>query len=527
MGKWQPANLRLAAPRILAVLALTLALPVSAQDQDAAEIAGLVRSAPLPDAGLIVDPAVRADAGCGSAGSGNQFAASVLHCPFAATSIGLNFGQRIDLPDGVLAMRMGFGRGNDASLSLDRQLLQRSGALLRESSLMAIGGDATLFDRRLKISSDMGWSSSWETALSPNRGPNRKGYQLEGFAQRHAFEFQAIDRKGLRWKIDGWLSRSSEDFRTGTIAGIGNLLMGMGDMDRIGTRFDVGNLSLRLSLLENRTNISRNRSTLVSAGYGGITLSLRNQRGSTMPQPGLSVGTAQSTGSSLALDFDIFTLAPMVALQGKGLASLLPTQFTLTLDDRTVQRPASALRPLTRRRGADLFGTWKTALGDTTIDYGWDSLINPLGNRLERNRQLMVSHSVRLGGWSLYANLLSLRTKAIGGDDDSTLYYSAALSRTFANGTRVRIEIGRDTQSLGGVASDFTLRDKSHRAKVELDLSAPLQSRLQNNSVHFSLAAQVRLNRSGYQLRFLDELLDEGTEGYSRQGILASFGYSF
>jgi hypothetical protein len=45
--------------------------------------------------------------------------------------------------------------------------------------------------------------------------------------------------------------------------------------------------------------------------------------------------------------------------------------------------------------------------------------------------------------------------------------------------------------------------------------------------VHFTLAAQVRLSNSDYQLRFLDEVIDRGSDGYARQGVFAAFGYRF
>lgn len=480
---------------------------------------------PAPQA-IAADPVVRGARECGLSPTGSAGVPAWRPCPFAANSIGLNLARQVDLPDGQLTVRFGFARGNDAALSLDQQL-RRSSASFREGTLLTMGSEARLLNGRLRLTSDIAWSRTREI------GPGRPRDQLtplreeNGFSQRHGFEFAAIAQPGLRWQIDGAITRTSQDFRTDSVFGVGTLLAGDGDSDRIATRLDVGKLKLRASLADMRTIVSQNSTRSLSLGYGGVSLSLVKRRGQTLPQEGFAGSLARTSGTSVALDFDLLALAPMTVSQGKGLAVLLPQQFTLTADQREVERPGSALRPMTMRNSLGAFGLWTTPLGDTMIDYTRERLRDPLGNGIERSSQLMINHTMKLGGWGVRLDLLSLKTRAANGDDDSTLYYSAALSRNFRSGARLKLELASDAQSFGGLASDFTLRDKSHRAKLELDLSEPLQRRLANPSVHFTLAAQVRLNNSGYQLRFMDEVIDRGNDGYARQGVLASFGYRF
>jgi hypothetical protein len=239
-------------------------------------------------------------------------------------------------------------------------------------------------------------------------------------------------------------------------------------MDRLATRIDHGQWTLRASLSDMRTIASRNGLRKVSLEYSGITLAYSTRDGRSLPQRLIAISPAQTSGSSMAIELDLFSLAPLLAMQDKGLAVLLPRQLSATLNKREVARPLSALRPLTFRSGINLSGMWHTPLGDTLIDFERDRLIDPAGAQLERCSQLLVNHSVRIEGWSVNVNLLSLRTRAMGDDGDDTLYYSASLARTFASGAKLKFELGRDTQSFGGAASEFTLRDKSHRAKLEL-----------------------------------------------------------
>lgn len=483
------------------------------------------RALPAPQR-ITADPVVRRPAECGLAPFGDAAVPAWRPCPFAANSIGLNLSRQIDLPDGQVTMRLGFARGNDAALSLDQQL-RRSSASFRDGTLLTMGSEARLLDGRLKLTSDIGWSRTREINPGQLRDQRRPLREENGFSQRHGFEFTAIAQPGLRWQIDGAISRSSQDFRTDSLLGIATQLAGDGDSDRIATRLDVGKLKLRASLADMRTVVSENSTRSLALGYGGVSLSLVKRRGQTLPQEGFGGSLARTSGTSVALDFDLLALAPMTIGHGKGLALLLPQQFTLTADSREVERPGSALRPMTMRKSLGAFALWTTPLGDTMVDYTRDRLRDPMGNGIERSSQLMINHTMKLGGWGVRLDLLSLKTRAANGDDDGTLYYSAALSRNFRSGARLKLELGRDAQSFGGLASDFTLRDKSHRAKLELDLSAPLQRRLANPSVHFTLAAQVRLSKSDYQLRFMDEVLDRGSDGYARQGVLASFGYRF
>lgn len=503
---------------------LFAAAPTKAQTLQTAEPA-LAASASSDD--LAIDPAFRAGRECGGGTSDTGSAMTALRCPYAAHSVGLNLSRKLDVLDGQTQVRMGFARGNDAALSLERQLRRIAPAQMIESTLMTLGSDSRLLDGRLRLSNDFGWSRSWESQLTGNRSSARRGYRASGFAQRHSFEFSAIDRPGLRWKLDGSLSRANDDYYTGAISGVGSNLPGIGEMDRIATRLDLGKIGLRGSFTDIRTSISANELRKVSLGYGGVTLGYTDRRGETFSDGRFFVGASQSRGSTLTADFDLFELTPMLAMRGKGLSLALPRQLSISIDERTVTRPGSRLRPLTQRRGVDLTGMWSTPLGQTLVNVSRERLVDGAGGPIERTSQWMVSHSMKRGGWNLTFDVLSLSTRAADRDDDAVVYYSASLSRTFDSGTRLRIELGSDTQSMGSEVSEFTLRDRSHRAKLELDLSAPLRRKLNNDSVRLTLGAQVRLNASRYQLRFMDELLMDSREGYARQGVLASFGYRF
>jgi hypothetical protein len=499
----------------------------SAQDRlnPSAPVLPEEKALPAPER-LVADPVVRTAPECGIASPAASGLSGWRPCPFAANSIGLNLGRRVDLPNGELTVKFGFARGNDAALSLDQQL-RRSSASFREGTLLTMGSEARLLGGRLRLTSDLGWSRTHERGPAKSADQPGRPREESGFSQLHGFELTALDRPGVRWKIDGAISRSSDDFRTDSIYGIGTLLAGDGDSERLSSRLDLGKFRLRAALAGTRTIVSRNSTRSVSLGYGGIALSLVKRQGRTLPQDSYPTSLSQTGGTSLSLDFDFYSLAPLLAMQDRGLATLLPKQVTLTAGQRETLRPGSALRPVTHRKSLGAFALWTTPLGDTMVDYSRDRLADPLGIGIEKSSQLMINHNVKLGGWRIGLDLLSLKTRAANGDDDSTLYYSASVSRTFASGARLKLDLGRDAQSFGGLASDFTLRDKSHRAKLELDLSQPLQRRLANQSVHFTLAAQVRLSNSDYQLRFLDEVIDRGSDGYARQGVFAAFGYRF
>lgn len=498
--------------------------------QDVAEQAEVrLDSAPaIPaDDRLAIEPILRTGSECGARQAVRAPLSGTLACPYAANSQGIAMAPQFDLPDGRIRFTLGFARGTDGALSLGRQLQRTNPARQREATLAILGTEANLFGGRLEFGSTIGWSRSWERDIVPSPAFQNHLREEAGFSQRHTLKALILDRPDLRWRAEGTLARAGEDFRTDSIYWNSTPLMGQGNETSLSTRLTMGEFDLRASYADRGNFLSQGISRKLSLGYSGISLGYLQRSGRTIPNDMYPVALSQSRSETTSLEIDLFSLAPMIAMGDSGWASLLPKQFTLSRTRRDVTRPGNALRPQTSRTGIGLFGMWDTPLGDTLVDFSQDRLADGFGNPIERTSQLLVSQGFSINSWRISLDMLSMRTRAADHDDDATLYYGASLARKFASGAKVKLEFGRDSLSFGGIESDFALRDKSHKVKFELDLSAPLQRKLENSSAFLTLAAQWRLNRSDYQLRFLDELIDSGTDGFARQGVLATFGFSF
>lgn len=474
-----------------------------------------------------IDPILRTGAQCGASSGSRVFAANATYCPFAEHSAGLNISQRIDLPDGRIVTRLGVARGSDGALSLDRQMLRSQPAIARETSLLTFAAETHLFDGRVQLGSEIGWSRSWERDIAGAPLLPMPANELNGVSQRHTILLKPIDTGALQWTLSGKLSRTSDDFRTANIFQIGNFLMGRGAEDEVSSRFRSGRLRLSGRLASARTDYSSRLTRKVSVAYGGVGIALSQRDGETFPQPGGFITRSRSTGRQVSLDLDLFELAPIAAMSDSGLSQVLPKQLSISLDRRVTERPDSLLRPFDRRETIDLFGMWTTPLGDTVIDVSRDRLLDRSGQIISRGQQLLVSHSAQVRRWTVSLDLLAMRTRGLAGDEDNNAYYNFGLSRRIAGGAAIKFEFGRDAQSFGGAASDFALNDKSQRVKLELDLSQVVQKRFSTPSMHLTLGLQLRLSNSSYELRYLDEVIDSGSEGFARQGALVSFGFAF
>lgn len=515
---------RAAAPIALCAQ-LSLAGVAYAQD-GAIDALPAANSPPIP-ADFRIEPVLRSEIECGAPSASGAGGTGAFDCPFAASSLGLNLAQKIDLPDGTIEMRIGAGRGRNASLSLDRQMFGTAPGMVYESSLVTLGSDASLFDGRIRLKSELGWSRTWQQHRAPSLLFDRRQGEETGFSQDHQLNLVAIDQQGFDLRFDGRLARVDQSFRTGSISRIGAISLGNGDIDQLSARLRAGKFKAHAQVHASQTIFSDSDLRKFKLGYAGVTLGYSQRDGRTTPYGPYAFAVSNSRSEKLSLEFNLYDLAPMLAMENTGLGSLIPRQLTITSERRDLVHPARSDRLASQRETLGLFGLWNTPLGDTMIDWQRYRKRDGAQMLIERGSQLFASHSASMGQWRLSADVMSLKTRGLNGENDDMLFYNASLRRSFANGVQLAARFGRDTQSFGGAASDFSLRDRSHSAKLELDLSKPLQKRLRNSSVYLTLEGQLRLNRSGYELRFLDEVIDSDRDSYARQGVLMSFGYSF
>lgn len=475
------------------------------------------------EVGRAITPILQIDHRCGVALSASATATPPWSCTPAAIALELGLAPKLTLPIGTVEFKIGAGRRSEAAFSLDRQLRNASSRRVADTSLASIGVSGEFLAKRLRIDSDFNWSRSWSRNVGhqPLRTEERSG-----FSQSHRLALVAVDRPGLRWNFEGALTRTGVDYQTGGLDLGSDLSAGDGTSTRISTRLDLGKWRLRASDADTRTSLTDRGVSRASLGYSGVTLGFQSSAGRIRPHQGFS--EVRTDGKRATLDIDFRTLLPPAALSNGGWSAALPDQLTLTLDRKQTTRSAGSRRPWTDIQGAGISGMWSTPLGDTLLDVTRETKSDLAGDIYERSTQVLVSHTKRLGDWMVNFDLLSLDTRADDiADNDRSLFYTVSASRMLPQGGRLKLEVGRDSLSLGTGESEFVLRDKSRRIKIELDLSAPLQKRFHNPSMHLRLEAQMRLSKSDYQIRFLDEVIDSGSDGFARQGVLASFGYRF
>lgn len=515
---------------LLALVASLLAPATSAHAQDTSSEgeASLSATSASPDlASLEITPQAISAVECGRyAPSANTFS-----CPFGSTSLGLEVSQKLGLPEGLFEFQASFGRGRNAALSLDRQMFRTSPATTYESSLATFGTKAVLFGGRLKTATSLAWSRNWEQPLFPSLMDYQNFNETSGFSHDHTLALTAIDRPRLTFEVEGRVARAGQDFRTGGIQRIGNLSLGYGDTNRLIGKLGLGAWEAKSTFNASRSLFSEAEVTDLELGHKGVRLGYEERLSRRASFASIQGDQAWVSRRSYSLDFDLFKLAPGLVIGNEGWSVLLPKQLRIEANDGGRPGFGETERGAFVRRGQSLFAMWVTPLGTTLLDVGTSHRVYTAQagteGRLVRDNTLMLVQNVSVEGWSLGFNLLSFRSHDTEGEEDNFLNYNLTAACKFKNGAMLAMEFGRDLVQFGGAGADFNLQDRSHRARIELDLSKPLQRQLANSSVHLTLAAQLRLNRSESTLRLFDEVIDFDSESFSREGILVSFGYQF
>ncbi|WP_271438506.1 hypothetical protein [Pontixanthobacter luteolus] len=516
------ARRRVNAAMLGGVALAAMCCPAAALAQEAVELPQGTQAEPEQ---FEVTPSAEIGAACGT-GAGLQIGAGgglgQTLCPYADTSAGLDVASRFDLPGGDIRVSAAFARGTDESLTLDRQMQSYRPGFVREGTLASLGMKSSLFDENLKIESEIGWSRNWETPIAATVQSPARENQTTGFAQAHKIDAKLIDGRKLGWTVSAEMRRASDDYRLDHVSRFDRLFAAPGSSDRIRTTFRAGDVKVKASFNSSRFQFTRSQSRKLSLSYAGVGIGFSQSDRASIPNEFVTISQSRSRSQRINLEFDLYSVAPLLAMEDTGFKSFLPKHFSVGFETRHGMRFGSASPATSVRKSLDVMGLWTTPIGDSLVNFTSENTADQLRGD-SSSTQFLVSHSFNLGDWAISGDAFVVDQRSSVGSGDQSAFYSASASYRSKGGPKVELRLGQDQLQFGDGGNDFTLRDSSVQAELRIDMSPVLQRKLQRDDMHLALEMQVNLNNSDYEVRYLDEVIDAGSDGFSRKGVMLTF----
>lgn len=461
--------------------------------------------------------------------------ASALGCAFEDTSVGITLAEVFSVDDSSVEVETSFARATSGAFALDHIMRGYREGMNAETTLASMGVDASLFDGRLEWESKISWSRAWEVpvAASPMR-PARISEET-GTASEHRIKATLIEQPSLKLTVEGRYTRADEGYRPYYVTLPDRLFAAEGETARLDTRLDVGDWKLKAGTSTVDNPYFHNKRMSLSASRSGVTLRWSERSGaSNLAFGGSSDRRSETASRTYGIDLSTFELAPMIAIEDEGIASLVPKTLTVELQTKTIDRFSAGNTSGFTSKGWSVFGLWTTPLGDTIVNFstakaeGTDYLGEPYR---ARESFMMLSHSFYLGDWTFDLDYVSNRDaeRNLAAPSDSSDLASFGIgARYSAKGMpTIDLRIGRDTMDISSAEGALRLRDRSLRAEAEIDLTPWLQRKLERDDMQLKLEMQWDFDNSGYEFLLFDDVIDSEFTRTQGRGALLSFNMSF
>ena len=481
--------------------------------------------APLEPPSFSVEALDQDGAACGQSPAAGAGQNGFTRCLFDDVALGINLSLRGKTEFGSFESYAVFARSSEGPMAPWRQLTapQRPGLGL-ESTVALAGANASLLDDRVKLTSALGWSEQWyasltDTPLAPMR---RDAVGASAMLQR--VELTLSERPGLRWSMSGEYAKVGEDFSAPYTLLVGKTEFYLpGERMHLATALNLKRLRLTASLDDYSASFGASRSQRFSITYDGLSLAVSQRRSNVSTEvlgPGRSSETA---GYSINAEFDLAS----VTARHKGLTALLPTMLSLNLSSTRTDSLLGSGISSTQRDAWQLYGSWETPLGETSLGYQYQTKrYLTLSRPTSVDRFYQASHTVRWNGWRVGVDVTAMNRSAQGlrGFDDTSYSFSQSLAYSRLTGPEFSLRVGQEQSRMAFNDGSYATRQDSRRITLSLDLTAWLRKRLDRSDIHLRLDYRHRFEANTEEFEFIDDVLEQYRDRNRRQGILLTYG---
>jgi hypothetical protein len=340
-------------------------------------------------------------------------------------------------------------------------------------------------------------------------------------------ELKLVDTPKWRWSVTGEYSNVSDNFFMGQAMVLRRQLAMPGTRMALSSALKLGPTRFTAGYDDRRTIFGDYASTRLDISHKGITLGLKSTSGTISPQAGSLLLGGSSEYRNVSLDFTLAELMPSLAADTGLLASLLPKY--LMLNWRTGESETITTLSIARfkRNSWELYGSWETPIGETTLGYRIDQKVGTtpeLGTR--RDETIQLGHMVRWNRWRFGADaMISTYTSDQGsGQTDRSVSLGGSIAYSRPNGPQLMIRMGRDENRGQSLDDSFESSMTYSSITASLDLTDYLRKRFERQDLRLKLEYRKRLEDSSFTIADDDLRYQLWSDRYQREGFLISFG---
>ncbi len=387
------------------------------------------------------------------------------------------------------------------------------------SRVMLSGIKARLLDDRVTLTTQYGWSDFIDRSAP-------RAEVRDGSARRIRLDLKLVDSPTLRWSVAGEISDVSDNFYIGQAFSEGAPLALPGKRLALSSVLNWQRTRLTAAHDDYRSSFGAFATTRFGASRNGVSLSLKSGNGSVRSTQALLL-SSRTDSSNATLEFDLATIAPALAMDDRLPAALLPKYLMIGWRGGNSETIIGGTTERFVRNGVELYGSWETKIGETSLGFWRDRRIGAtvlLGRRDEQVVQL--SHMVRKGDWRFGVDAMISRSSSTRGSglSDRTVALGGSIAYEVANGPRLMVQLSDDRGRMAADDDSFLNARRGQQVSASLDLTDYLRKRFDRNDLRLKIDYRKQLDRSTVAVSELQQLVDRWTDGYSGEGLLVSFG---
>lgn len=434
------------------------------------------------------------------------------------TSLGFRSTQAVAL--GTIETFATFSGQADNAFTPDRLTASDARAVGQANRAMIGGVKARLLDDRLTLTTQFGWSDYVDRSAP-------RAEILTGRAQRLRVDLKLADTTALRWAVAGEMSDVSDNFFLGQVDGEGAMLTLPGQRLALSSALRWQRLRLTAGHDDYRGRFGAFATTRVGIARNGTTLSLKSTAGTLGAADGAARFAARTATRSVTLEVDLASLAPALAMDARFPAMLAPKHLLVSWRGGTSESAFATGTERFERSGIELYGTWETPAGETSLGYWRDRRVGAAAALGRRDEQIVqLSHLIRAGDWrfGIDAMVADSRSTRGAGLADRTVAIGGSVAYEVADGPRLMIQLSDDRGRMAADDHSFLTARRGQQVSASLDLTQMLRRRFDRPDLRLRIDYRKQLDRSTTEVSALQQLVDRWTDGRSGEGLLISFG---
>jgi len=411
--------------------------------------------------------------------------------------------------------------GQASNAFTPERLIAGDGRRIGQASRVMISGiKARLLDDRVTLTTQFGWSDFIDRSAP-------RAEVRDGSARKIRLDLKLIDRPELGWSVAGEMSDVSDNFYIGQAFGEGAPFALPGKRLALSSALNWQRTRLTAAHDDYRSSFGAFASTRFGASRNGVSLSLKSGSGGFETTAASPLLSSRTESRSATLEFDLATIAPALAMDDRLPAALLPKYLMIGWRGGNSETIVGGTTERFARNGVELYGTWETPIGETSLGYWRDRRIGAttlLGRRDEQVVQL--SHMVRKGDWRFGVDAMISQSSSTRGSGlaDRTVAIGGLIAYEVANGPRLMVQLSDDRGRMAADDDSFLTAQRGQQISASLDLTDYLRKRFDRSDLKLKIDYRKQLDRSTTEVSAYQQLIDRWTEGYAGEGLLVAFG---